>query len=153
MADSVSTKWYSGQNPVPGTASVGYPYVDFTWNDGDTDSHAALISPTFAYPGTHFTLAINTGADAVGGSADMVCTLLGSNDKDLAVANWGAAKAATTITSANLTGLTAFIEFNTGGETGEGYFKFYKLKLDPSADVGEDCVIRVGINAPAKNKG
>ena len=149
MADSIS-KWYSGQNPIPGTVSVGYPYADFTWNDGDTNSHAALTSSVFDYPGKYFTLVINAGADAVGGSADVVYHLYGSNDRTLAIANWDIVKTAT-IGTATITELVTFVEINT--ENDEGYFKYYKLKLDPSADVGADCTIRVGINAPAKNKG
>tara|TARA_R100000808_G_scaffold9378_1_gene25820 strand:- start:5648 stop:6118 length:471 start_codon:yes stop_codon:yes gene_type:complete len=156
MADSVS-KWKSGQNPTAGTPSVGFPYADFTWNglDGagsadDTNSHAALTSEVLDYPGRYFTLVINAGADTIGGTADVVYTLYGSNDRDLAIAKWDVVKTAT-LASATITDLVTFVEINT--ENDEAYYKYYKLKLDPSADVGPTCTIKVGVNAPAKNKG
>ena len=145
MADSV-TSWKSGQNPTPGVPSVGYPYCDFTWNDPDTDSSAALTSESFAYPGKYFTVVVNASADSVGGSADIVYHLYGSNDDSLAIAKWDIVKTAT-IGSAAIHDLVTFVEINTVND--EGYFKFYKLKLNPSADVGEECTVRVGINAPS----
>ena len=147
MADKVSL-WKSGQEITTlGTASVGYRHVDFEWNtdSDDTDSHAALTSQAFAYPGRYFTLVMNATADAIAGSADVVYTLYGSNDKDLAIAKWDTVKTAT-IASATITDLVTFVEINT--ENDEGFFRYYKLKLDPSADVGPDCLIRVGINSP-----
>lgn len=149
MADSIS-KWASGQNPTPGNPSVGYPYCDFSWNvTADTNSGAAQTSEAFAYPGRYFTIAINTAADAVD-TNDIVYTLYGSNDVDLAIAKWDTVKTAT-IANAAITDLTTFVEINT--ENDEAYFKYYKLKLDPAGDVGADCIVRVGINAPALNKG
>tara|TARA_R110002012_G_C11399550_1_gene585563 strand:- start:117 stop:566 length:450 start_codon:yes stop_codon:yes gene_type:complete len=149
MADSISNKWYSGQNPVPGTASIGYPYVDFKWNTGSGSSHAALTSPAFAYPGRYFTLVINAAADTIT-TADVVYTLYGSNNANLAIAKWDTVKTAT-IANAAITELTTFVEINT--ENDEGFFKFYKLKLDPSQNPGSARVVKVGINAPALNKG
>ena len=146
MADSVSS-WKSGQNPVPGTPSVGYPYCDFSWNvTADTDSLAAQTSETFAYPGKYFTIVINAGADSIAGSADVVYHLYGSNDDSLAIAKWDIVKTAT-IGTATIHDLVTFVEINT--ENDEGYFKFYRLKLNPSADVGPNCIVRVGINAPS----
>jgi len=118
------------------------------WNDPDDNSHAAVTSPAFAYPGRYFTIIINGAAAATAG--DYVYTLMGSNDIDLADAKWDTVKTAT-IANAAITNLTTFVEVNT--EDDEGMFKFYKLKLDPSADVGPGITIRVGINAPALNKG
>jgi hypothetical protein len=146
MADKVSV-WKSGQEITAlGTASVGYRHADFEWNtdDDDTNSLAALTSEGFAYPGRYFTLVVNATADAIGGSADVVYTLYGSNDNDLAIAKWDTVKTAT-IASANIHNLVTFVEVNT--ENDEGFFRYYKLKLDPSADVGADCLIRVGINS------
>ena len=107
-----------------------------------------MTSPAFAYPGRYFTLVINAGADTIT-TADVVYTLYGSNDVDLAIAKWDTVKTGT-IANAAITDLTTFVEINT--ENDEGLFKFYKLKLDPSQDPGTSDV-RVGINAPAKNKG
>ena len=146
MADKVSV-WKSGQEITAlGTASVGYRHADFEWNadSDDTDSHAALTSEAFAYPGRYFTLVVNATADTIGGSADVVYTLYGSNDNDLAIAKWDTVKTAT-ISSADIHNLVTFVEVNT--ENDEGFFRYYKLKLDPSADVGADCLIRVGINS------
>ena len=151
MADRVSV-WKSGQEVTAvGTATVGYPHADFEWNaDADTDSDAALTSEAFAYPGRYFTLVMNATADTVGGSADVVYTLYGSNDRDLAIAKWDTVKTAT-IGTATITDLVTFVQIDT--EDDEGYFKYYKLKLDPSADVGVDCLIRVGVNAPPASQG
>jgi hypothetical protein len=151
MSDKVSI-WKSGQEITTlGTASVGYRHADFEWNadSDDTDSHAALTSQAFAYPGRYFTLVMNATADAIASSADVVYTLYGSNDKDLAIAKWDTVKTAT-IASATITDLVTFVEINT--ENDEGFFRYYKLKLDPSADVGPDCLIRVGINSPPISK-
>ena len=148
MANIISEKWFSGQNPVPGTASVGYPHVDFTWNSPDDNNHTAVTSPAFAYPGRYFTIVFNGAAAATAG--DYVYTLYGSNDSDLEIAKWDTIKTAT-IANADITALTTFVEVNT--ENDEAYYKYYKIKLDPDADPGPAITIRVGINAPAKNKG
>tara|TARA_B100000519_G_C14241050_1_gene437346 strand:+ start:1787 stop:2251 length:465 start_codon:yes stop_codon:yes gene_type:complete len=148
MADSV-TKWKSGQNPVPGTESVGYPYCDFTWNDPDTNSHAAVTSEAIAYPGRYFSFALNTDAAAVGGSANLAFTVLGSNSSSLTEAKWTTVSSGTVL-SAAITEKMSIAKISaetTGSAAGNGVYKFYKLQLDPSADPGE-VTIRVGLNAP-----
>ena len=145
MADSV-TSWKSGQNPTPGVPSVGYPYCEFNWNvTADTNSGADQKSEAFAYPGRYFTLAINTAGDAVD-TNDIVYTLYGSNNSDLAIAKWDTVKTAT-IANAAITNLTTYVEVST--ENDEALYKFYKLGLNPAGDVGPECTIRVGINAPS----
>tara|TARA_R110002020_G_scaffold146524_1_gene321164 strand:+ start:95 stop:559 length:465 start_codon:yes stop_codon:yes gene_type:complete len=148
MADSV-TKWKSGQNPVPGTESVGYPYCDFTWNDPDTNSHAAVTSEAIAYPGRYFSFALNTVGIAVGGSANLAFTVLGSNDVSLTEAKWTSVATGTAL-SAGIDEKMSIAKVSaetTGSGVGLGVFKFYKLKLDPSADPGA-ITMRVGLNAP-----
>ena len=148
MANKISDKWYSGQNPTPGNASTGYPSIVYTWHAPDDSNHTAVTSPVFAYPGRYFSIIIN--GDAATTAGDYVYTLMGSNNRELADAKWDTVKTAT-INNADITALTTFVEVNT--ENDEGFFKFYKLKLDPSADPGVGIAIKVGINAPALNKG
>lgn len=148
MADSV-TKWKSGQNPVPGTESVGYPYCEFTWNDPDTNSDDAITSEPIAYPGRYFSFALNTTAAAVGGSANLAFTVIGSNDTSLTDNKWTTV-ATGTVLSAAIGGKMSIAKVSTettGSAAGLGIFKFYKLKLDPSADPGT-VTMRVGLNAP-----
>ena len=86
MANTV-TKWKSGQNPVPGTESVGFPHCDFTWNVGSGTDHAEVISEPFVYPGRYFTLMINTEGASISSSTTVTYTLYGANSPDLADAN------------------------------------------------------------------
>ena len=148
MADSV-TEWKSGQNPTPGVESVGYPYCDFTWNDPDTNSDDAITSNPIAYPGRYFSFALNTTGAAVGGSANLAFTIIGSNDISLSDNKWTTVSTGT-ILNAAIGGKMSSAKVSTetkGSTVGDGIFKFYKLKLDPSADPGT-VAMRVGLNAP-----
>ena len=148
MANNV-TEWKNGQNPTPGTASVGYPYCDFTWNDPDDSNDDPITSEAFSYPGRYFTLIIN--ADGATTAADYAWTILGTNDKTLADAKWGTL-GSNSMSNAVITGMSNRVTFNVetlaASIAGGGIWKWMKLKLDPSADPGPAITLRIGLNAP-----
>ena len=150
MANTV-TKWKSGQNPVPGTPSVGFPYCDFTWNVGSGTDHSAITSEPFAYPGRYFTFMFNTEGASISSSTTVAYTLYGANSPDLADAKWDVIVNAATLTNAAIDDIVTRIVINTetlGSTVGWGIYKYYKIKLDPNQDPGVDYSVRVGINAP-----
>ena len=149
MANTV-TKWKNGQNPVPGTPSVGFPYCDFTWNVGSGSDHAEVTSEPFAYPGRYFTLMINTEGASSSSFTTVTYTLYGANSPDLADAKWDSVATAS-IANAAIDDIVTKVAINAetmGAALGFGIFKYYKLGLDPNQDPGVDCSIRVGLNAP-----
>ena len=150
MANTI-TKWKSGQNPVPGTESIGFPYCDFTWNVGSGTDHAEVISKPFAYPGRYFTLLVNTEGASISSSTTLVYTVYGTNNVDLAHAKWDSVVTGT-LTNVNIDDVSApvNIQSETYGTAvvGKGVYRHYKLGLDPNQDPGTDYSIRVGLNAP-----
>ena len=150
MANTV-TKWKSGQNPVPGTESVGFPHCDFTWNVGSGTDHAEVISEPFAYPGRYFTFLVNTEGASISSSTTMSLKLYGANSPDLAHAKWETVGATVSISNAQIDDIAAVAAFNVetdGDAKGIGICKYYKVGLDPNQDPGVDYSIRVGLNAP-----
>ena len=88
MADSVSLKWDRGNVTVPGTASKGYPFVDYDWNTGSGTSHDLLLSPVIDFPlegyrgGKSVSILVNTEAMDSGTSANVVVNIYGSATND-----------------------------------------------------------------------
>jgi hypothetical protein len=149
MANTV-TKWKSGQNPVPGTPSVGFPYCDFTWNVGSGTDHAEILSEPFAYPGRYFTFVINTEGASISSSTTAVWKLYGANSSDLADAKWDFLVQGS-ISNVQLDDVAAVapVGVETAGDAqGVGICKYYRIGIDPNQDPGVDYSIRVGLNTP-----
>ena len=147
MADSV-TKWDRGNAPTAGSPSTGYHSVDFKWNTGSGTSHAAVTSDSFSMHHDEWTVHLNSGAIAL--SNNIVYSIMGSNDSDLADAKWHIIKTAT-VTNAGITELVYPIHIcHTGTEVALPRFKHYKIKLDPSANPGSDIVLKVSL-VPGKH--
>jgi hypothetical protein len=147
MADTV-TKWDNGQKPRPGVPSNGAPYCTFRWNKPDTSSHAALTSDYHNYFGRHFSYVINVDAADTGTGVNYACTVLGSNSLDLDDAKWDSASTAT-IAAASIQNMASRLVVNEetlGATLGTGRYRYYKLKIDPSADPGANVAVKVEIN-------
>ena len=148
MADSV-TDWVRGYETSPGAPSKGYDYIDFKWNIGSGTSHGAQTSdlmPQIFHD--EVSLICNIGASAL--DNNMTVKVLGSMDKDLALAKWDVVKEASFL-EAVIDEMQWSMEVNfTGGDVETSRFQYYKLQLDPSANPGADRTVRIGI-VPGKH--
>lgn len=151
MADSV-TKWDNGQKPKPGIPSNGAMNCSFLWNKPNTDSSAALTSDYHNYFGRHFSYIINVNANDTGTGVNWDYDVLGSNSLDIADAKWDSVLTGT-IPAATIQNMVCRVVLNEetiGATIGSGRYRYYKLKLDPSADPGINVGIKVEINHMSK---
>ena len=151
MADSV-TKWKSGQNPSPGTPSVGYPNCIFAWNTGRGTSFAAQTSDPIAYPSEVFSFAINTNGATISSSTTLTYHVYGGQNT---TGPWKQLLTGT-ISNASIDEETELVNVNAEtygmGVVGKGIFEYYTIKLTPNQDPGTFS-ITVGVNAQSLNKG
>tara|TARA_R100000152_G_C6688406_1_gene120617 strand:+ start:62 stop:517 length:456 start_codon:yes stop_codon:yes gene_type:complete len=146
MADFVS-EWTKGFETTPGVPSRGYDYMTFTWNKTSGSSHAPLTSDIFPIHQDEATIVVNIGVASITSGTSMTVSLLGSNNKDLAVDKWESVRAVS-FNEAAISGTQCSMQVNFAGGSvsgDPGRHMFYKLQLDPNQDPGQPFAVTVGI--------
>tara|TARA_R110000824_G_scaffold151149_1_gene322071 strand:+ start:648 stop:1094 length:447 start_codon:yes stop_codon:yes gene_type:complete len=135
MSNTVNGKWNRGNNPTPGTASTGYPYVDMEWNQPSDDSnHSLILSPVIDFPlnGQAATILVNTEAVDTSTSATVTVNVYGSATNDATISKWEILDTVS-IANADFDATTYAHVFDIDAK---GLAPYMKIGLDPSADLG-----------------
>ena len=150
MSNTVASNWDRGNAPIPGTESVGYPFIIMEWNQpADDDNHSEILSPVMDFPinGRQMTILVNTEAVDTSTSATVDLNIYGSTSNSSTIASWEILDTVT-IANANFDGTTYAHVFDINAK---GTAPYMKIGLDPSADLGA-VDIRVGVIASSVTK-
>lgn len=147
MSNTVNSSWNKGNEAIPGTPSVGYPFIDMEWNQpADDNNHTEILSPVIDFPmtGQAVTILVNTEAVDTSTSADVVVNVYGTAKNGTAIGKWEIMDTVT-IANANFDGTTYAHVYDVDAK---GLAPYMKIGLDPSADIGAvDIRVAVITNA------
>lgn len=135
MSNTVATSWNRGNQAVPGTPAVGYPFIVMEWNQPvDDDNHDEILSPVIDFPmtGQAVTILVNTEAVDTSTSADVVVNVYGSTSNDSTISKWEILDTVT-IGNANFDATTYAHRYDVDAK---GLAPYMKIGLNPSADLG-----------------
>ena len=147
MSNTVNSSWDKGNKAIPGTPSVGYPFIVMEWNQpADDNNHDEILSPVIDFPmtGQAVTILVNTEAVDTSTSADVVVNIYGATSNHSTISKWEIMDTVT-IGNANFDATTYAHVYDVDAK---GLAPYMKIGLNPSADIGAvDIRVAVVTNA------